>query len=109
MPFGKARTDVRKALEAALASGAWIKMHAVTLDGSEFRMEGYVNDLVEDRVVTGDDKESGHGLSTMLSDIRSVSIWEEPGDSSGPDLSPEPVGGPPPKSMSPGKREKVPD
>ena len=108
MPFGKMRTDVREALAEALASAAWIRMHVVAVGGGSYHGEGYVKNLVEDRVVIDRNRGKGHGLTTMLSDIRWVAVREEPGDSSGPDPRPVPVGGPPPTSMSPGKREKVP-
>lgn len=107
MPFGRPRTDVRKALEEALSSGAHVKLDCCFI-GGESEEIGYLKSLAEDRVIIGRNKDDLHGVPTMLVDIKTVSIWQEPGDSPRPHPDPEPVDSPSPKSGSPGKREKVP-
>jgi len=105
MPYGKPRTDVRRALEEALVSGTQVKIDGAVLE-SKLEEVGYVKSLATDRVMFGRYKDGLHGVPTMLRDIRTVSFWQEPGEPRNP--SPEPVGDPPPKAGTPGKREKVP-
>jgi|SRR3989344_2681183 len=114
MSYSKPRTDVRKALEEALASGAQVKIEGAVLE-SKLEEVGYVKFLASDRIIFSRYKDGPPGTSTMLpgvptmiGDIKTVSFWQEPGEPRNPSPDPEPVGDPPPKAGAPGKREKVP-
>ena len=109
MSFGKPRTDVLRALHEAQVSGVQIKIEGSVVY-KKFEEVGWVKSILSDRVIFGRDKEGTKGVPYMFGDVRAVSLWEEPGDGlpqSNPD--PEPVGGPPPKNLTPGKREKIPE
>lgn len=109
MPFGTPRTDVRKALEEALASRKKVKIIGNAL-GRSLPTICYVASLLGELAEFTDAlifSNRSRKWVIVISHISSVS-FDESDEPPPPQPDPDPVGGLPPTRGAPGKREPVP-